>query len=103
MIDPKFFDEIARQLSEAIPPGLREFQKEIEQNFHSILQAAFAKLDLVTREELDTQTRVLARTRAKLEALEKQLAALEEQVYEKSAGDKTSHKPDKKQKHESED
>lgn len=42
------------------------------------LQAALAHLDLVTREEFDAQTAVLQRTRQKLEALEQELARLEQ-------------------------
>jgi BMFP domain-containing protein YqiC len=37
----------------------------------------FSKLDLVTREEFDIQAQVLAKTRAKLEALEQRVADLE--------------------------
>jgi len=37
----------------------------------------FAKLDLVTREEFDVQRKVLARSREKIEQLEKQVAELE--------------------------
>lgn len=40
----------------------------------------FSKLDLVTREEFDIQAQVLAKTRAKLEALEARVAALEAQL-----------------------
>ncbi|MER2604009.1 MAG: accessory factor UbiK family protein, partial [Candidatus Competibacter phosphatis] len=57
--------------------SFRQFQAEMEKNLHAALQAAFAKLDLVTREEFDVQQAVLARTRAKLETLEKQVAELE--------------------------
>lgn len=52
-------------------------QQDVERNVHTLLQGAFARLDLVTREEFDTQTRVLARTREKLEQLEKTVAELE--------------------------
>jgi len=52
-------------------------QQDVEKNIHTLLQGAFARLDLVTREEFDTQTRVLARTREKLEQLEKTVAELE--------------------------
>lgn len=52
-------------------------QQDVEKNVHTLLQGAFARLDLVTREEFDTQTRVLARTREKLEQLEKTVAELE--------------------------
>jgi len=44
------------------------------------LQDKLAKLNVVTREEFDAQQAVLARTRARLEALEQQVAALEQQV-----------------------
>ena len=77
MIDPKAFDDLAKRFAEAMPPGVRQFQAEMEKNAHAALQATFAKLDLVTREEFEVQQGVLARTRAKLEELEKQVAELE--------------------------
>lgn len=80
MIDPKTFDDLAKRFAEAVPPGFRQFQAEMEKNAHAALQAAFAKLELVTREEFDVQQAVLARTRAKLEDLEKQVAELEAKV-----------------------
>ena len=76
MIDLAQLDELARRLSSLVPPGLREGREELQQNFKSVLQAGLGKLDLVTREEFDVQRAVLARTREKLEALEKQLAEL---------------------------
>ena len=77
MMDPKVIDDLARRLSNAVPAGLREAQQDIEKNFRTLLQNSLAKLDLVTREEFDVQTRVLARTRERLEALEKAIAELE--------------------------
>ena len=76
MIDLAQLDELARRLSSLVPPGLRESREELQQNFKSVLQAGLGKLDLVTREEFDVQRAVLARTRDKLEALERQLAEL---------------------------
>jgi hypothetical protein len=46
------------------------------------LQSALERLDLVTREELEVQQAVLARTREKLQELEKKIAALEKQRLE---------------------
>ena len=43
----------------------------------AMLHQGFAKLDLLTREEFDVQTEVLARTRARLDALETRVAELE--------------------------
>jgi BMFP domain-containing protein YqiC len=79
MIDPKILDELSKRFVEAIPSGIRQLQNEVEKSFHATLQATFAKMDLVTREEFDVQQGVLARTRAKLEELEKQVAVLETQ------------------------
>ena len=77
MIDLAQLDELARRLSSLVPPGLREGREELQQNFKSVLQAGLGKLDLVTREEFDVQRAVLLRTREKLEALERAVAALE--------------------------
>ena len=70
-------DQLARRLAESLPQGLRTMRGELEQNFRSILQSGLARLDLVTREEFEIQETVLARTRAKLEALEGRLQGLE--------------------------
>ena len=79
MIDLAQLDELARRLSNLVPPGMRpsdELRDELQQNFKSVLQAGLGKLELVTREEFDVQRAVLARTREKLEAIERQLAEL---------------------------
>ncbi|ABA58466.1 Protein of unknown function DUF526 [Nitrosococcus oceani ATCC 19707] len=80
MIESKLLDELARKLAEAVPPGLQDFQRDVEKNFRAVLSSTFAKLDLVTREEFDLQQAVLARTRMKLEHLATQVASLEEQI-----------------------
>ena len=51
--------------------------KDIEKNMKAMLSQGFSKLDLVTREEFDTQTQVLVRTRTRLEELERRVAQLE--------------------------
>jgi ubiquinone biosynthesis accessory factor UbiK len=70
-------DEIARRLLERVPPALRSMQADLESNFRAVLRERLSKLDLVSRDEFDAQTRVLERTREKLEALERRLALLE--------------------------
>ena len=69
----KSIEDLARKLAESVPEGLRAMQKDLESNFRSVLAAGLSKLDLVTREEFEVQQAVLARTREKLEALEKRL------------------------------
>jgi len=51
---------------------------DLEKNIHALLQSAFTKLALVSREEFDVQAEVLRKTREKLDALEKQLSAVEQ-------------------------
>jgi ubiquinone biosynthesis accessory factor UbiK len=70
-------DELARRLLEQVPPALRAVQQDLEAGFRAVLRERLSKLDLVTRDEFDAQTRVLERTRARLEALEARLAAME--------------------------
>jgi BMFP domain-containing protein YqiC len=57
--------------------------KDVEKNLRVLLSAAFAKLDLATREQLDIQAKVLARTREKLSSLEARVAALEASLKQK--------------------
>jgi hypothetical protein len=80
MIDLNHIDDLARRLSSLVPPGLRESQEELQQAFKGALQTGLSKLDLVTREEFEVQRAVLLRTREKLEALERTVAALEAQA-----------------------
>ncbi len=74
MIDPKNVEQVLSDLRQALPGG---FAQEMEKNMRAALAAALARLNLVTREELEIQTAVLTRTREKIEALEKQVAELE--------------------------
>ena len=78
-MDPKILDDLARKLGDSVPPGLRGVQDDIEKNFHAVLQNAFNKLNLVTREEFDVQAALLARTREKLDRMEAVVAELEAQ------------------------
>ena len=52
-------------------------QQDLETNFRAVLRSSLGKLDLVTRDEFDTQSKVLERTRARLEALEDKVKELE--------------------------
>jgi len=76
-MDPKTVEDLTRRISEALPGGLRELQQDIEKNIRAALEAGFSKLNLVTREEFEVQQGVLARTRAKVDALEKKVVELE--------------------------
>jgi BMFP domain-containing protein YqiC len=84
MFDPKAIDDIANRLAGAIPPGLNNLKEDLEKNFRAILQGALGKLDLVTREEFEVQKMVLAKTRSKLEDLEKRVSEMEQSVLNKA-------------------
>ncbi len=70
----KLLGDIAARLAEAAASNpARDFEK----NAKAVLSSAFAKLDLVTREEFDVQSEVLARARIRVAELEAKVAALE--------------------------
>ncbi|ABO22176.1 ubiquinone biosynthesis accessory factor UbiK [Shewanella loihica] len=77
MINPKKIEEVAKQLSDNLPSGLKQFAGEFEEKSKQVLQNQLMKLDLVSREEFDVQQHVLLKTREKLEALQAQVDALE--------------------------
>jgi len=67
-----------QQAVKLVPDDMTRFQDDIEKNLKSALQAAFSKMDLVSREEFDIQAELLSRTRALLEVLEKKISDLEQ-------------------------
>lgn len=69
-----FFNDLQSKINQAMETSPA---KDIEKNVKAMMSQGFSKLDLVTREEFDIQTQVLAKTRAKLEALEAKVAQLE--------------------------
>ncbi|MDF2179074.1 accessory factor UbiK family protein [Aliiglaciecola sp. CAU 1673] len=83
MLDPKKLEEIAKHISDAIPPGVKQVAEGAEAKVKQVLQAQLSKLDFVSREEFDVQTQVLIRTREKLTAMEERLAKLEQELSER--------------------
>ena len=67
-----------QQAVKLVPDDMTRFQEDIEKNLKSALQAAFSKMDLVSREEFDIQAELLSRTRALVEELEKKISDLEQ-------------------------
>lgn len=80
MFNAKKIEDIAKQVSEAIPPGLKTIAHDIEDKTKVVLQKKLSQLDVVTREEFDVQTQVLIKTREKLAQLEAKVAELEEKL-----------------------
>ncbi|MGL5947786.1 MAG: ubiquinone biosynthesis accessory factor UbiK [Aeromonas sp.] len=85
MLDPRKFEEVVKQIHHSLPAGLKGMGEEIDKKIKQVLQAQLGKLDLISREEFDVQTKVLLRTREKVSALEARLGELEAQLNLPSA------------------
>ena len=87
MLDPKKLEDIAKQITDSIPPGLKSAAEGFENKTKQILQNKLTKLDIVSREEFDVQTQVLIRTREKLTLLEQRLTELEQKSQQAASTD----------------
>ena len=74
------FSELRGQLDQFMADMARVARDDVEQHVRMAVTSVIDRLDLVTREEFDAQSAVLTRTREKVEALEKRVAELEEQL-----------------------
>jgi len=80
MFDPKQFDELAKKLFNALPTSVQNLEKDVQSKFREILMDTFNRLDLVTRDEFDAQSKVLEKTRKKVDDLHKRLDALSDEA-----------------------
>lgn len=78
MANASVFDKLAERIAAALPADASLLKEDFNRTVRLALSNALARMDLVTREELDIQNELLARTRARLEALEARVQALEE-------------------------
>ncbi|GLX80709.1 ubiquinone biosynthesis accessory factor UbiK [Thalassotalea eurytherma] len=83
MINAKKIEEIAQQVTESIPPGLKNLANDFEDKTKTVIQRKLSQLDVVSREEFDVQTQVLLKTRTQLNELEKKIAELEAKLADK--------------------
>ena len=77
MIELKKIEELVDSIAKVLPAGGTQLREEVRDNVRLVLESAFARMNLVTREEFDAQTLLLRRTREKLEELERLVAELE--------------------------
>lgn len=90
MIDPKTLDALAKKIADGLPDGFGQVQEDLRNNLHAAVSAALSRMDLVSREEFDVQSAVLARTREKLTRLEAKIAELERDIdADQGPGDPT--------------
>ncbi|SDV48263.1 accessory factor UbiK family protein [Chitinasiproducens palmae] len=79
-------DELFKDMQARIDDLLRNSPiKDVERNVKAVLNQGISKLDVVTREDFDVQAQVLARTRQRLEELERRVALLEQQAVQTGA------------------
>ena len=78
LFNPELVTELAEQAGKLLPD--EKSRSEIQKSLQLVIQSALSRIDLVSREEFDAQTAVLEKTRAKVEALEKELAELVEKL-----------------------
>lgn len=73
-----FLDRLMADISRHLPADMGRLRQEVEHSVRAVLNETLTRLDLISREEFDIQQQVLERTRAKLDALEKQVAEMEQ-------------------------
>ncbi len=78
MIDPKTLDGLVARIAAGLPAGIGQVHEDLRKNVEAALSAALTRMNLVSREEFDVQSAVLARTREKLTALEAKVGELEQ-------------------------
>lgn len=77
-MDAHKLEALVKRLGDALPESVKHLKQEAQDNFREVLISTLHKMDLVTREEFDVQTKVLANTRKQLQALEAQILELQQ-------------------------
>jgi BMFP domain-containing protein YqiC len=78
MLNRDSLDQLAQQIGNLF--GQSTVPQDIQRNLRALIQSGLARMDVVTRDEFEAQAAILERTRAKLDALETQLAELARQL-----------------------
>jgi ubiquinone biosynthesis accessory factor UbiK len=84
MVTHDHISRLAQQLGERLQ-GASQAPEEFQKGVQQVVRGAFDRLELVSREDFDILMEVLQRTRIRVEALEKQVAALEEALAARDA------------------
>ena len=78
--DTKILDEVVSKISAVIPDDIKGAKNNFEKNTRAILEGVFQRLDLVTREEFDVQTKLLSKSQQRVKVLEQRIQELEEKL-----------------------
>ena len=79
-LDTQALDEIVRKISSAIPDDLKTAKQNLEKNARSAAEGVFQRLDLVTREEFDVQSKMLSKSQQRIKELEQRIKELEQEL-----------------------
>ncbi len=83
MTKARQFEDFVQQFLRLLPRDLSRSREDFEKIVRASLNATFARMNLVTREEYDVQVQLLANTRAALDDLQKKITELEKTLSEK--------------------
>ncbi len=72
-MQPQYINQLAEQIESLLPPGIKQVKQDFDEKLKKLLQQQLSDMDFVSREEFDIQSKVLARTRQKLEQLEQKI------------------------------
>ncbi|OGT72245.1 MAG: hypothetical protein A3H44_10345 [Gammaproteobacteria bacterium RIFCSPLOWO2_02_FULL_57_10] len=87
MIDKQFFEDLSQQIARLLPQA-QAVGEDVKKTVSTVLQKGFERLDLLTREEFDSQQAALARAEERIAQLETEMTKLEKLVarLEESGG-----------------
>jgi BMFP domain-containing protein YqiC len=83
MLDNQTINRLSDKINQLLPPGLQQVKTDFDAKLKTLLQQQLSEFEFVSREEFDIQSRILQRTRSKLETLEDKLKQLEETLATK--------------------
>ncbi len=78
MINNQNFNDLVDKLSSSLPDGLKTLQADAKNNIRAVLESSLRQMNLVSREEFDVQSALLARTLQQLKELETKINDLEQ-------------------------
>ena len=83
MTGAREFEDFIQQFLRLLPRDLSRSREDFEKVVRASMNAAFSRMNLVTREEFDVQSQLLANTRAALDELQEQITGMEKKLSEK--------------------
>jgi BMFP domain-containing protein YqiC len=81
MFDPSDIQKSIKKFVDCLPSELTSMRADFENQLQQFLQHSFEKMALTTKQEFEIQSKVLAKTRLKIEALEARLNKLETEIF----------------------